>query len=169
MSDAAPSNVATRRLPRHLAAHRPAATAATYLAAAALAGCGGSTHRAPPAPRQSPLISESAATREASPADEPAARAGVTVRTPSGSAGRGALARRLPLRFRGWHLSLAQISAKRGAYLVAMLPPPGRRATPSGAARVLRAAAHACHDDPGTYRPVMPMSALAGAHLDAPR
>jgi len=169
VSDAAACNVATRRVPRHVAARGAAAIAATCLAAAALAGCGGSTHRAPPAQRRSPLFPQSAVAREASPADEPGARAGVTVRAPSGSAGRGALARRLPLRFRGWHLSLAQISAKRGAYLVAMLPPPGRRATPCGAARLLRAAAHAFHDDPGTYRPLMPMSALAGAHLKAPR
>jgi hypothetical protein len=75
----------------------------------------------------------------------------------------------LPLRFGGWHLSLAQISARRGVYLVAMLPPPGRRATPTRAARLLRAAAHAFHDDPGAYRPLVPMSALAGAHPEAPR
>ena len=165
MSDAAPCNVATRRVLSRWAA----AIAATCLAAVALAGCGRGTHRAPAAPHRSPLFSQSAVATEASSADEPGAGAGVTVRAPSGSAGRGALARRLPLRFRGWHLSLAQISAKRGAYLVAMLPPPGRRATPSGAARLLRAAAHAFHDDPGTYRPLMPMSALAGAHLKAPR
>ena len=165
MSDAAPCNVATRRV----LSRGAAAIAATCLAAVALAGCGGDTHRAPPAPRQSPLFSQSAVATEASSADEPGAGAGVTVRAPSGSAGRGALARRLPLRFRGWHLSLAQISAKRGAYLVAMLPPRGRRATPCGAARLLRAAAHAFHDDPGTYRPLVPMSALAGAHLKAPR
>ena len=169
MSEAAPCTVATSRVPRHVAARWAAAIAATCLAAVALAGCGGGTHRAPPAPRRSPLLSESAVARQASRADEPGAGAGVTVMAPSGSAGRGALARRLPLRFRGWHLSLAQISARRGAYLVAMLPPAGRRATPSGAARLLRAAAHAFHDDPGIYRPLVPMSALAGAHLEAPR
>jgi hypothetical protein len=97
-------------------------------------------------------------------ADEPGAGAGVTVRAPSGSAGRGALARRLPLRFGGWRLSPAQISARHGWYLVTTLPPPGHRATPAAAARLLHAAAHAVGDDPGAYRPLVPMSALADAH-----
>ena len=169
MSEAPRCTVATSRVPRHVAAGWAAAIAATCLAAVALAGCGGGTHRAPPAPHRSPLLSESAVARQASRADEPGAGADVAVTAPSGSAGRGALARRLPLRFRGWHLSLAQISVRRGAYLVAMLPPAGRRATPSGTARLLRAAAHAFHDDPGIYRPLVPMSALAGAHLKARR
>jgi hypothetical protein len=70
----------------------------------------------------------------------------------------------LPLRFRRWRLSLAQISARRRVYVVTMLPPPGRPVTPTGAARRLRAAAHAFGDDPGAYQPLVAMSALAGAH-----
>jgi hypothetical protein len=138
--------------------------AATCLAAAAIAGCAGTTPDPPSAPPRSPLYSEPAAAREAARADEPGAGAGVTVTAPAGSAASGALSRRLPLRFRGWRLSLAQISARRGVYVVVMLPPPGRPATPAGAARLLRATAKAFGDDPGAYRPLVPMSALAGAH-----
>jgi hypothetical protein len=135
--------------------------AAACLAAAVISGCGGGHHDGPPAPR-SPLLVLGAGGR----ADEPGAGAGVRVTAPSGSAGRGALARRLPVRFGGWRLSLAQISARHGWYLVTTLPPPGRRATPAAAARLLRAAAHAVDDDPGGYRPLVPMSALADAHHD---
>jgi hypothetical protein len=125
-----------------------------------ISGCGGD-HDAPPSPPLPPL-----APRAARPADEPGTGAGVTVIAPAGATGRGALARRLPLRFRGWQLSLAQISPQRGAYLITVLPPAGRRVTPAAAARLLRAAAHAFGDDPNVYRPLVPMSALAGAHRD---
>jgi hypothetical protein len=135
--------------------------AAACLAAAAISGCADGDHDAPPPP-PSPLV----APRAARPADEPGSGAGATVTAPAGATGRGALARRLPLRFCGWHLSLAQINARRGAYLITMLPPRGRRATPAAAARLLRAAAHAFSDDPGAYRLLLPMSALAGAHRD---
>jgi hypothetical protein len=159
MSAATPWRVTTR----HVAGRWVAAIAATCLAAAAIAGCAGNQHHAPPPPRP-PLFAPRAAAHDAGPADEPGAGAGVTVTAPTGTAGRGALARRLPLRFGGWQLSLAQISARRGAYLVTMLPPAGRRATRVAAARLLRTAAHAVRDDPGAYRPLVPMSALAGAH-----
>jgi hypothetical protein len=162
VSAAAPCHAATRRRGRRSAA----IIVATCVAAAAIAGCAGATHDPPSAPPRSPLYSEPAAAREAARADEPGAGAGVTVTAPAGSAGRGALARRLPLRFRRWRLSLAQTSARQGVYVVMMLPPPGRPVTPTGAARLLRAAAHACGDDPGAYRPLVPMSALAGAHHD---
>jgi hypothetical protein len=160
MSAAARCYVATR----HVAPGRAATIAATCLAAAALAGCDGGTHDPSSAPPRSPLYAGRAAAREAAPADEPGAGAGVTVMAPTGAAGRGALARRLPLRFRAWQLSLAQVSARRGGYLVMMLPPPGHRATRVAAARLLRAAARAFRDDPGAYRPLVPMSVLAGAH-----
>jgi hypothetical protein len=146
------------------ARRRAAALAVTCLAATAIAGCAAARHDQPSAAPRSTLYSEGAAARAAAPADEPGAGVGVTVTAPTVSAGRGALARRLPLRFRGWRLSLAQISARRGAYLVTLLPPPGRRATPMAAVRLLHAAALACGDDPRAYRPLVPMSALAGTH-----
>jgi hypothetical protein len=135
--------------------------AAACLAAAVISGCADGDHDALPPPR-SPLL----APRAASPADEPGTAAGVAVTAPAGATGRGALARRLPLRFRGWQLSLAQISPGRGVYLITVLPPGGRRATPAAAARLLRAAARSFGDDPSVYRPLVPMSALAGAYRD---
>jgi hypothetical protein len=160
VSAAAPCQAATRRRGRRSAA----IIVATCVAAAAMAGCARATPDPPSAPPRSPLYSEPATARNAARADELDAGAGVTVTAPAGSAGRGALARRLPLRFRRWRLSLAQISARPGVYVVTMLPPPGRPVTPTGAARLLRAAAHAFGDDPGAYRPLVAMSALAGAH-----
>jgi hypothetical protein len=136
--------------------------AAACLAAAVISGCADGGHDAAPPPRSPPLL----APRPARPADEPGTGAGVTVTVPAGATGRGALARRLPLRFRGWQLSLAHISPRRGVCLITVLPPVGRRATPAAAARLLRAAVHAFGDDPSAYRPLLPMSALAGAHAD---
>jgi hypothetical protein len=135
--------------------------AAACLAAAVISRCANGDHDSPPAPG-SPLL----APHVARPTDEPGTGAEVTVTARAGATGRGALARRLPLRFRGWQLSLAQISPGRGDYLITVLPPAGRRATPAAAARLLRAAAHTFGDDPSAYRPLVPMSALAGAHRD---
>ena len=163
MSAASQRRVATRLV---APPWRIAAITATCLAAGVIAGCAGSPHRPAPQPTPSNLYSLQATASGAAPADEPAAAAGVTVTAPSGPAGRPALARRLPARFRGWQLSMAQISPRRGAYLVTALPPPGRRATLATAARLLGAAARALADDPRGYRPLLPMSALAGAHRD---
>lgn len=139
--------------------------AATSLAAAIIAGC--ASDAPPPAqPTASTLYSPHAPAGDAAPAGEPAATAGITVTAPSGPTGRGALARRLPARFRGWRLSIAQVSPRHPAYLVTTLPPSGRRATLVTAARLLRAAARAFGDDPRAYRLLLPMSALAGAHRD---
>ena len=163
MSAASQRRAATRRV-CVARAWRIAAIAAACLPAGVIAACGGDGHRPTPAPTPSNVYSLHATARDGAPADEPAAAAGATVTAPSGPTGRGALARRLPVRFRGWQLSIAQLSPRHAAYLVTALPPPGRRATLATAARLLRAAARALGDDPGAYRPLLPMSALAAAH-----